>query len=252
MTIFDINPFSDSYTFTGRDHIIQNIIKLYPKHVHLYGPVCIGKRTLIIYLLKRTSLRTKPFNNIYKTITYGYSPSKSSSVENIFLSPWNRHIIEKYIISSLNINKSTRGLINPTSEFLDKVYEYSSGSPCVVSTIMYNVFRVLNKRSSFISVEHFEKARYGFESELRIKYFDEINRRFSKSERFLIANGFRNNKNPSQLLKPNQIADKFGLKLNVVTKLLSRLLNKGILYRTDRGKYHIFSYSFINILYPKV
>ena len=221
----ETNPFSDPFMYIR----IRTRTKCTSK-VNIYGPRCVGKKTIAIYLhIKNQDKGCE--------ISLGYSPKKL--VENIELKNWGIHSIEEYI--NTGIKKINKGM-SPTANFVKRIYEYSSGNPCVVSAIMYFVYSTIKKKEKWITAEHFERAKPNIEMYLYIKHFKGILNEMSELEKKV---AYIINEN-----SPVMIAEKLNKPLNTITGTIRTLQRKGIIYKIERGKYKIFSNAFIHYIYP--
>lgn len=250
-TSTSLNPFSDPFIYLGRNTEIQRILKYANVNnrlrIKLYGPRCVGKKTIAVHILSRPSFRGNSIN------TFGISNSSSTfgglgslGTYSIFIRPFTRHEIEQYIQTGLKI--AGRDDVKLTSDFLKMIQVYSSGSPCVASVVMYHVFEVLRKNETWISVGHFEKSRKFIEKDLWIRYFNEIYKSLSSLEFQVLKYGVLGSASNGGLFPLVDISKKMGKDLRIITKIVCRLTKKGILYREKRGMYKIFSQAFINII----
>ena len=255
------NPFSDSFVYPGRKTEIQKIVKYANINgratIRLYGPRCVGKKTLMIHILGKPSFRNNTLrNNLivsntlvsphYEGLLKSNYKSKKKSIYSIFIPPFTEHEVEEYILYGLK--NAGRSDIKPTTSFLKKIYAFSSGSPCVISVVMYYVFRALDRNETWISAGHFEKSRKFFEADLWLKYFNRIYRSLSPSEFLVLKYGVLNNGMLDSSVNISRIINK---DIHIVTKIIHRLNEKGVIYTQKRGTHKLFSYAFHIIMLEK-
>lgn len=232
-----INPFSDPMLYIGKRRmaLVSKIAKILLEHnVHVYGPIGIGKKTMVMYLL--THVKFNPKHNISVGIR------KKKGWINIEIPFWGPHNIEEYIKEAGKA--ANREKMRATHRFVEAVYSYTSGNPSVIKPVLYHAFHMLKKGKDIITLEHFGRAKHIIEMELELNWFKYVLSITSKLERKVLKTTY-NHKGDAILPTPKEISKKTGIPLNTITKTLCRLREKGIIWKEKRGIYKPFSYAFI-------
>jgi len=196
-----------------------------------------GSTPIIARIFERASNGKKPFMLALSSMT---PPKGFGEMFNIFeLKPLINEEIRELIKTRLKESKIKMG-----EECTKLVIEDSEGNPSVLFTICWTLFNRLEEKEKIITKAHYIKFSKSIMSALSSEIFDPLYNGIPNSEREIMMQFAKMADSP----QISDVAKKMKKKLSIVTRLVLRLVRRGALIKTGRGKYRIYNKLFLEYL----
>jgi|GEM_PF-964832 len=192
---------------------------------------------IIVRIFERATRKNSPFMLVMSSKVM---PRGFGEIFNVFeLKPLTEEQIKELIKDRLKESKIKMG-----DECAKLIVRDSEGNPSVLLSICWTLFNRLGEKDKIITKAHYIKYKQSIMSSLSAEIFDPLYNGIPDSERRILIQFSKMKESP----KISDVAKKMNKKLSIVTRLVLRLIRRGALIKTGRGRYKIFNRLFSEYL----
>ena len=192
---------------------------------------------IIVRIFERATREKNPFMLVMSSKV---TPKGFGEVFNVFeLKPLTEEQIRELIKNRLKESKIKMG-----EECAKLVVRDSEGNPSILLSICWTMFNMLGEKEKIITKAHYIRYSQSIMGVLSAEIFDPLYNSIPNSEREIMMQFAKMDESP----RISDVAKKMNKKLSIITRLVLRLVRRGALVKTGRGRYKIFNRLFAEYL----